>query len=159
MMKTILSIGSEDKDLELDRSTANGGYFVLDLLQATLFDPATVEDAQAKANVIQSRSKEARRRFRAKNADGETLNIKLATVSLRQRIRRPRPPFALDANECAILWELAEKWAEAVLSRLLNFNPCDSNHRSAGAISLPFIGLVASFTTAEILSLKVNSFE
>jgi hypothetical protein len=59
MMKTILSIGTEDKDLELDRPTANGGYFILDLLQATLFDPATVEAAQAMANVIQSRSKEA----------------------------------------------------------------------------------------------------
>lgn len=56
MMKTILSIGSEDKDLELDRPTANGGYFVLDLLQATLFDPATVEAAQALATAIQDRA-------------------------------------------------------------------------------------------------------
>lgn len=59
MMKTILSSGSEDKDLELDRPTANGGYFVLDLLQATLFAPATVEAAQVMAAMIQSRSKEA----------------------------------------------------------------------------------------------------
>jgi hypothetical protein len=58
MMKTILSIGTEGKDLELDRATANGGYFILELLQATLFDPATVEAAQAMATVIQSRSKE-----------------------------------------------------------------------------------------------------
>ncbi len=34
------------------------GYFVLELLQATLFDPATVEAAQAMATVIQSHSKE-----------------------------------------------------------------------------------------------------
>ncbi len=40
MMKTILTSGSEDKDLELDRPTANGGYFVLEFLQATLSDPA-----------------------------------------------------------------------------------------------------------------------
>lgn len=59
MMKTILSSGSEDKDLELDRPTANGGYFVLELLQATLFDPVTVEAAQAVANVVHSRSREA----------------------------------------------------------------------------------------------------
>jgi hypothetical protein len=59
MMKTILSIGNEDKDLELDRSTANGGYFALQLLQATLFDPATVEAAQAMTTLIQSRTKEA----------------------------------------------------------------------------------------------------
>jgi hypothetical protein len=59
MMKTILAMGGEGKDLELDRPTANGGYFVLDLLQATLFDPATVEAAQVMADVIQSRSKEA----------------------------------------------------------------------------------------------------
>ncbi len=54
MMKTMLASGSEGKDLELDHPTANGGYFVLDLLQATLFDPVTVEAAQAVANVIQS---------------------------------------------------------------------------------------------------------
>ena len=59
MIKTILSTGTEERDLELDRPTANGGYFILDLLQATLFDPATVEAAQAVAAVIQSRSKEA----------------------------------------------------------------------------------------------------
>ncbi len=59
MMKTILSGGTEDKDLELDRPTANGSYFVLELLQATLFDPATVEAAQAMANMIQSRNQEA----------------------------------------------------------------------------------------------------
>lgn len=45
MMKTILSIGGEDKDLELGRPSADVGYFVVELLQATLFDPATVEAA------------------------------------------------------------------------------------------------------------------
>jgi hypothetical protein len=40
MIKTILTSGSEDKDLVLDRPTANGGYFVLEFLQATLPDPA-----------------------------------------------------------------------------------------------------------------------
>jgi hypothetical protein len=59
MMKTMLASGTEGKDLELDRPTANGGYFALELLQATLFDPATVEAAQAMANMIQSRGKEA----------------------------------------------------------------------------------------------------
>jgi hypothetical protein len=59
MIKTILSSGSEDKDLVLDRPTANGGYFILDLLQATLFDPATVEATQVVAAAIQSRSKGA----------------------------------------------------------------------------------------------------
>ena len=55
MMKTILSIGSEGEDLEIDRATANGGYFILELLQATLFDPAMVEVAQALATAIQER--------------------------------------------------------------------------------------------------------
>jgi hypothetical protein len=41
IMKTILASGSEDKDLVLDRPTANGGYFVLEFLQATLPDPAS----------------------------------------------------------------------------------------------------------------------
>jgi hypothetical protein len=57
MLKTLLSIGSEGKDLELGRPTANGGYFALELLQATLFDPATVEAAQALATAIQDQTK------------------------------------------------------------------------------------------------------
>lgn len=36
MIKNILSSGSEDKDLELDRPTGSGSYFALELLQATL---------------------------------------------------------------------------------------------------------------------------
>ncbi len=56
MMKTLLSMGSEGDDLALDRATANGGYFALQLLQATLFDPATVEAAQEIATDILSRN-------------------------------------------------------------------------------------------------------
>ncbi len=59
MMKTILSIGNEDKDLKPDRPAANGGYFVLELLQATFFDSATAEAAQEMANMIQNPSREA----------------------------------------------------------------------------------------------------
>jgi hypothetical protein len=58
-MKTILSIGTEDKELELDRPTANGGYFVLDLLPATLFDPTTVKGSQSMADEFRSRNQEA----------------------------------------------------------------------------------------------------
>jgi hypothetical protein len=56
MVKTLLSMGSEGSDLELDRDTANGGYCALQLLQATLFDPATIEAAQDLATAIQSRA-------------------------------------------------------------------------------------------------------
>lgn len=56
IVKTLLAMGAEGKDLELDRPTANGGYFALELLQATLFDAATVEAAQALATGIQDRA-------------------------------------------------------------------------------------------------------
>ncbi len=61
MMKTILASGSEDKDLELDRPTANGSYFALHLLQATLLVSATIEATQAQATAIQTESKPANR--------------------------------------------------------------------------------------------------
>ncbi|MBK9453171.1 MAG: hypothetical protein IPN95_27990 [Bacteroidetes bacterium] len=57
-MKTILSVGSEFKDFELDRQPANGGYFVLQRFRATFFDPATLEAAQAMTNLVQSRVQE-----------------------------------------------------------------------------------------------------
>lgn len=56
MVKTLLASGSESKDLELDRATANGGFYALELLRATLFDPATVGAAQAMATAIQERN-------------------------------------------------------------------------------------------------------
>lgn len=52
MMKTILSMGSEGQDLELDRATANGGVMALELLQATLFDTAIIEAVQAMSDSI-----------------------------------------------------------------------------------------------------------
>jgi hypothetical protein len=36
ILKTILAHGQEGTDLQLDRPTADGGYFALELLQATL---------------------------------------------------------------------------------------------------------------------------
>jgi hypothetical protein len=38
IVKTILAQGREGKDLLLDRPTADGGYFALELLQATLME-------------------------------------------------------------------------------------------------------------------------
>ncbi len=70
MIKTILSSGGEDKDLELDRPTANWGYFILDLLsRESGFDPATVEAVQSMAAPIQSCRKDAVRDFGGR--DGE----------------------------------------------------------------------------------------
>jgi hypothetical protein len=43
MVKTILSIGREGRDLEVDRPTANGCVSVLDLLAATLIDSKVLE--------------------------------------------------------------------------------------------------------------------
>lgn len=45
MMKTLLSMGSGGKDLEMERARANGGYFALQLLQAT-FHLNTVESTE-----------------------------------------------------------------------------------------------------------------
>lgn len=39
MVKTILLTGSEGEDVEIDRPTANGCVFALDLVKATLVDP------------------------------------------------------------------------------------------------------------------------
>ena len=41
LMKTILAQGRESDDLQLDRPTADGGYFALELLQATLVEAGT----------------------------------------------------------------------------------------------------------------------
>lgn len=43
MVKTILSMGREGRDLEVDRPTANGCVSALDLLAATLIDPDGLE--------------------------------------------------------------------------------------------------------------------
>ncbi len=74
-MKTILSIGSEYKNFELDRPAANGRYSILRLFQATFFDPATLESAQAMANLVQSRVSGELKKVRRKELELYTFNV------------------------------------------------------------------------------------
>jgi hypothetical protein len=54
MVKTILSMGSEGNDLEVDRPTANGCVSALELLEATLIDPEILEATMCIADQVSS---------------------------------------------------------------------------------------------------------
>lgn len=56
MVKTLLSMGTASKDLTLDRDTSEGCIYALDLLKESLFDPETIEAAQAVAGVMSKRA-------------------------------------------------------------------------------------------------------
>jgi hypothetical protein len=51
--------GGLEKGLTLDIAKATGGNFALELLQATIFVPSTVEAAQAMTDAIHEQWKEA----------------------------------------------------------------------------------------------------
>ena len=47
------------KTLEVESQSANGFYYLLQLLRESMFDPATIEAAAAVAEVMNSRAQEA----------------------------------------------------------------------------------------------------